>query len=166
MDLLLINKRNELEAIISAYNPNIIALTELMPKNAKNIDTNELFNINNYDKFINKQPHRGVIIYTRHSLKATEITFDNNNDFHESVTCEITTTVPGVSLLFACVYRSPHSDRDNNDKILKLLKDIDNHPAKLKCITGDFICQVLTGKPEIIEITSAINYMSAQLTYS
>ena len=67
-----------------------------------------------------------------------KLTFDNNNDFQESVTCEITTTVPGVSLLFACVYRSPHSDRDNNDKILKLLKDIDNHPAKLKCITGDF----------------------------
>ena len=108
-----------------------------MPKKAKNIDTNE-FNIDNYDKFINNQPHRGVIIYTHHSLKATEITFDNTNDFQESVTCEIKTTVPGVSLLFACIYRSPNSDRDNNDKILKLLQDIDNHPAKLKCITGDF----------------------------
>ena len=77
-------------------------------------------------------------VYTYHSLKATEITFDNTNDFQESVTCEIKTTVPGVSLLFACIYRSSHSDRDNNDKILKLLQDIDNHPAKLKCIIGDF----------------------------
>ena len=40
------NKRNELEAIISTDNPSIIALTELMPKKAKNIDTNE-FNIDN-----------------------------------------------------------------------------------------------------------------------
>ena len=96
------NKRNELEAIISTHNPSIIALTELMPKKAKNIDTNE-FNIDNYDKFINNQPHRGVIIYTHHSLKATEITFDNTNDFQESVTCEIKTTVPGVYLLFACI---------------------------------------------------------------
>ena len=62
--LLIINKRHELEAIISTFNPSptsialplplalALALTEIMPKNAKNVYMNE-FNIDNYDKFIN-----------------------------------------------------------------------------------------------------------------
>ena len=134
----LLNKRHELEAIISSFNPTIIALTEIMPKNAKNVDMNE-FNIDNYDKFINNVPHRGVLIYVHKRVNATMMTVESKYDeFIEYTMCEIKTLNTGVNLLFVCVYRSPNSDPDNNANLLNLLTGIDKHPAKLKCIVGDF----------------------------
>ena len=52
--------------------------------------------------------------------------------------CEINTLNTGVNLLFVCVFRSPNSNPDNNANLLNLLTGIDKHPAKLKCIVGDF----------------------------
>ena len=111
-------------------------MTELLPKNAKNIHVKE-YDIDNYDKFINNAPHRGVIIYTHKSLQATEVTFIDNN-FQEFVMCEVKTSKSGISLLFVCIYRSPSSALNNNDNLLRLLRRVDQHPAKLKCIVGDF----------------------------
>ena len=95
----LLNKRHELEAIISSFNPTIIALTEIMPKNTKNVDMNE-FNIDNYDKFINNVPHRGVLIYVHKRVNATMMTVENKYDeFIEYTMCEIKTLNTGVNLL-------------------------------------------------------------------
>ena len=132
----LLNKRNELAAVLATHSPSIIALTELLPKNAKNIHVKE-YDIDNYDKFINNAPHRGVIIYTHKSLQATEVTFIDNN-FQEFVMCEVKTSKSGISLLIVCIYRSPSSGLNNNDNLLRLLRRVDQHPAKLKCTVGDF----------------------------
>ena len=78
----LLNKRNELTAVLATHSPSIIALTELLPKNAKIIHVKE-YDIANYDKFINNAPNRGVIIYTHKSLHATEVTFIGNHNFQE-----------------------------------------------------------------------------------
>ena len=103
-----------------------------MPKNAKNVDMNE-FNIDNYDKFINNVPHRGVLIYVHKRVNATMMTVESKYDeFIEYTMCEIKTLNTGVNLLFVCVYRSPNSNPDNNANLLNLLTGIDKHPAKLK----------------------------------
>ena len=52
--------------------------------------------------------------------------------------CEVKTSKPGISLLFVCIYRSPSSILENNNNLLRLLRRVDQHPAKLKCIVGDF----------------------------
>ena len=133
----LLNKRNELDVLITKHKPTIIALTEIMPKNCKNVIPSE-FDLYNYDKFVNDIKQRGVILYVHKEVKATEVTVDENGDFDEYIMCEVKTNTPGVTLLLTCIYRSPNSSEDNNAKLIKLLAVIDKHPAKLKCTVGDF----------------------------
>ena len=133
----LLNKRNELDVLITKHKPTIIALTEIMPKNCKNVIPSE-FDLYNYDKFVNDIKQRGVILYVHKEVKATEVTVDEKGDFDEYIMCEVKTNTPGVTLLLTCIYRSPNSSEDNNAKLIKLLAVIDKHPAKLKCTVGDF----------------------------
>ena len=96
------------------------------------------FALHNYDMFVNNAPHRGMIIYAHKSLTATVVKFNDDLDFQEYVLCEFRTYKTGVSVLFACIYRNPTSGPGNNGKLFELLNTIDEHPAKLKCIVGDF----------------------------
>ena len=63
---------------MATHRPQVIALTELLPKNVKNIDVQE-FALHNYDMFVNNAPHRGVIIYAHKSLNATVVKGNRNN---------------------------------------------------------------------------------------
>ena len=114
----LLNKRNELDVLITKHKPTIIALTEIMPKNCKNVIPSE-FDLYNYDKFVNDIKQRGVILYVHKEIKATEVTVDENGDFDEYIMCEVKTNTPGVTLLLTCIYRSPNSSEDNNAKLIK-----------------------------------------------
>ena len=75
---------------MATHRPQVIALTELLPKNIKNIDVQE-FALHNYDMFVNNVPHRGVIIYAHKSLNATVVKFNDDLDFQEYVLCAFIT---------------------------------------------------------------------------
>ena len=59
----LLNKINEFYMLIDRRKPKIIALTEIMVTNMQDFNMAE-YNIPGYDLFVNKNPKRGVAIYT------------------------------------------------------------------------------------------------------
>ena len=81
------NKRSEILLLLDEKNPDIIALTEYLPKNRGEVTTAEM-GIPGYTIFVNKSPRRGVAIYTKHKLNAKECDDLNNDEFHESVRCD------------------------------------------------------------------------------
>ena len=86
----LLNKRDELLANIEASEPDIIAITEVLPKcGGDSIQEVEL-ELLQYDCF-KRLKGRGICIYTRKLLKAIQIDDLVNEPFSESMWCEIHT---------------------------------------------------------------------------
>ena len=56
---------------ISLFKPDIIALTEITPKNKNKPLLNE-YKIDAYDCFMNENPFRGVVLYTKSNMNAVE----------------------------------------------------------------------------------------------
>ena len=136
------NKRDELKLLISMRKPDIIQVTEILPKQVPSsidepdIDYDKEFDIPGYNIFINKNPKRGIAIYFKSSLDIT-LCETLNNKFQECLWCS--TTINSVSVLFGCIYRSPSSDHaESTADLIEMLK----HPDILKhnkiVITGDF----------------------------
>ena len=59
---------------------------------------------------------RGVVLYIHKSLTAFKVDILSDSDFSESVWCEISLRDTD-KLLVGCIYRSPSSSKDNNNKI-------------------------------------------------
>ena len=59
------NKLQELNTLVYTYNPDVIAVQEILPKNISDIITESIFNVNGYELFTNeKQGGKGVWHYT------------------------------------------------------------------------------------------------------
>ncbi len=68
----LLNKKGELKVIINSCQPDILMITETLPKNIKSPPTKAEFMIDNYELYYNHDDsncHRGVCIYIHHRLK-------------------------------------------------------------------------------------------------
>jgi hypothetical protein len=134
-------KMGELLTRVNEIKPDIIALTEILPKNTKEKASDLVLglNINDYDMFINKNPmKRGVILYAHKNINARESKL-NDDRFEESAWCEIE-DANGDILLFGCtsIYRSPNTTEENTKLLLKLLRSQEISKYKKICITGDF----------------------------
>ena len=73
------NKRQELIALIEIYNPQIIAITEVKPKNLRfNIQECEV-SIEGFELFHNlNDKGRGICLYIKTELKPSVIDFDTD----------------------------------------------------------------------------------------
>ena len=108
----LLNKRGELDALISIYKPKVICLTEIMPKVYTNIDVNTEFHIKNYALFTNDPPLRGVAIYVLDTLNPQIYSFSNESlTVDESVWCSC--NYNNHSFLIGNVYRNTHFNKLN-----------------------------------------------------
>ena len=132
----LLNKMDELKLLIDDKKPDIIAITESMPKNNANIPINE-FNIPGYDSFVNKNPKRGVIIYANSQLNAEECQELNENPFEENTWINFTSKEK-KSILVGCIYKSPNSTSKNEEELYKLIKNEKIVSYDRVCIVGDF----------------------------
>lgn len=132
----LFNKREELEARISLAKPDIIALTEIYPKNTHmDIDPVEL-QLPGYNLFLPSKERRGVIIYVHEHLQAQELK-PISIDFEESVWCLLETETDKI--LIGCIYRSPNSSEENNQRLLNQLQEvITSYSHTHVVIVGDF----------------------------
>ena len=144
-----LNKRDALVAIINEDEPDVIMITEVIPKCQVNPINRVLLQMEGYNSHLNFNPEdtnlgtsgmRGIIIYFKESLNVTEV------DIHiDGLLDHAWIEISGGdndSLLCGCVYRSP-SDADqiacleSTRKINKLLKAAcDLNPNIL--IAGDF----------------------------
>jgi len=131
-----LNKKDEFFARIQDIEPNIIALTEIKPKNLHTFNETE-FHIPNYDMFLNRNHKRGVALYTDKSLNAQECQDLNETEFQESVWCTFNTAEGKV--LLGCIYRSPNTSSEENDaKLFQLLKSDTVASYDKVCVVGDF----------------------------
>ena len=129
-------KKEELYSLIETENPDIIALSEILPKNSILPIVEEYYNIDNYDRVIsNIDKGRGVVLYIKNSFHSHEITFETL--FEESVWCSVKLNNKDT-LLVGCIYRSPNSSETNNVNLFKLLREVSENRYSHKLIMGDF----------------------------
>lgn len=138
----LFNKKDELEVLIADKNYDVIALTEIFPKNQQLDYTDNIWNINGYtlhypaDKTFTA---RGCIIFTKDTLKSFQIDSRKMN-FIEHIQVGIQTNT-GSNILISCIYRSPSATSD--ECILELAEVMGikkYYNTKFDCILhmGDF----------------------------
>ena len=132
----LFNKLGELKLNIDEKNPDIIAITEVMPKNKDTPTTNEL-SIPGYDIFINKNPKRGVLIYAKSQLNAVECQDLNNNNFEENTWISFTNK-DKKSTLVGCLYKSPSTTKENEEELWNLMRNEKITKFDKVCLVGDF----------------------------
>ena len=134
----LTNKLQELETRIKLDNPHIILITEVNSKNTKNSPDLVTFQLPGYQLFHQNvsSDGRGIIIYIQQSIKdVLEITPKTNFSENKIVSIKISNT---TDLLVACIYRSESGSNENNENLLKLLKEIEGMKISHKLVVGDF----------------------------
>ena len=113
-----VNKRDCLLAQIADDEPDVIMITEVIPKSQANPIAPALLALEGYKPSFNFEPSseklgssglRGVAIYSKTSLNATEIEIKVENS-SDHVWIEIPTS--DKPLLVGCIYRSPSNDND------------------------------------------------------
>ena len=132
----LLNKKNELLTLIDDKKPNIVVITEAKAKNQAKMNRAE-YEIPNFEFFSNVNPKRAIALYIREELNAQECTVMNDTKFEECVWVHFTTG-DGQKVLFGCIYKSPNSSKENEDRLFELLKRDTLKKYDCVCITGDF----------------------------
>ena len=115
----LVNKRNDLEMMIEDDKPDIMMITEVIPKGQVNPITRVLLDIEEYDYILNFDPDkadlgasgiRGVAIYYKKNLSVSEVELPTN-EYQDHAWIEITPE-NGTVLLCGCIYRTQSNDVD------------------------------------------------------
>ena len=136
--------------LIAGDKPDIIFISEVIPKNQINPITQALLEIDDYKCLLNFDPElanlgssgiRGVAIYSRITLKTEEIEF-RIDGFHDHVWLEIQTD-DKKTILCGCIYRSPSNDTNKNGSLesTKLITQLINKAYESNAnllIAGDF----------------------------
>ena len=170
-----VNKRDALIAMIADDEPDVIMITEVIPKGQVNPIANASLHLNGFKIHTNFKPEdsnlgasgiRGVMIYFKESLNASEVDIKI-----EGLEDHAWIQIPGVnneSLLCGCVYRSP-SDSDQKSSLVSTKKI--NQLVKAACdlnpnilIAGDFNFKEIDwineysppGKQHLIEFINTI----------
>lgn len=137
----LLNKRAELLTVIHKDKPDVICLTEILPKTFKHELNLSEIKFEGFTCFSNiqsvAQGARGVVIYVRNEMNAQQVSLDKKyQSVVESVWCEV--PLQGKDrLLIGTMYRSPNSSHENNNALNALLKEITLGRSHV-LITGDF----------------------------
>ena len=133
------NKTVELMANVEAHQPDIIAVTEVLPKCQRRKDEtiqDAELEINDYDCFKTGPKGRGVCIYVRKHLRAVQVDELVEDDFKESMWCEVQLKDRDV-LLFGCIYRSPSSTAENCQRLNQLVNKACERGVSHLVIVGD-----------------------------
>jgi hypothetical protein len=133
------NKITELKARLQddSINPDIIVVTEVKPKNNRYQVSSVDYALQDYVIFcsnLNSNVGRGVIVYTKPDLNASELQL--NSRFNEFVSIKIPLS-RNDSLCLVAVYKSPDSSVENEEHLLQLLRDTSQASSHI-LITGDF----------------------------
>ena len=134
----LINKRDEFLAVAEEENPDIIVVTEILPKNTRGnpIQLAEL-QLPQYDSFTNLEDRkRGVCLYVKKHLKAVP-NCNLVSTVAESVWCEVSLKDKD-RLLIGGIYRSPNGDDTVDSEVRELLLKASETQNSHILIMGDF----------------------------
>ena len=133
----MLNKRAELQAQIEIHDPDVIAITEVSPKNSRyTIQPSEVA-IAGYELFHTLDRNaRGIVLLIRENLSPS-VCEDLISDFEESlfVNCKLSS---GEKLTIGLVYRRGKSTSENNDKLNELITKAADPKRENLLILGDF----------------------------
>ena len=135
-------KKDELKERIITEKPMLIAVSEVKPKNGREMSVID-YSIDDYTinpVNLDKTTGRGIIVYTHNSLDKSAIQVKVSNSFEEACLIEVRLR-NGDTLLFGCIYRSPTQSEksdSNNDNLNQLLKDLSGKAFSHICLVGDF----------------------------
>ena len=127
----------ELELRVKIEKPHIILITEVNNKHVRIRPDIVTFQLEGYQLFqqnVSAQG-RGILIYVRDSITGVlEVTA--KQQFSENKILSV--KFNNISLLVACLYRSESGTSENNNNLLKLIKEIDKMKYTHKLVVGDF----------------------------
>ena len=154
------NKMEELKCLIAGREPDVIIITEVIPKAQEQALPRVRLKLDGYTEFFNFEPEndalgkigkRGIVMYVKSWLNPQVVTYVTS--FEEQLwvkTCSRQTE--GVNLLIGGIYRSPSSEGEVTVKELcSLLENVVNHKDKKTqlIICGDFNIKGIDWKHEI-----------------
>ena len=137
----MLSKIDLLHAQIQSHEPEIIALTEIKPKNGKIPDV-KLLEIGGYTLHmsnIEATDTRGVCIYVSNKYKSVQIT--GNHDYKDAVWVSIYGDKENEKVLIGCVYRSgsPATAMKYDENLNKMMIAMSNMPNFIQTYCfGDF----------------------------
>ncbi|MEW8547283.1 MAG: reverse transcriptase domain-containing protein, partial [Candidatus Thiodiazotropha sp.] len=135
-DCLTQTKFSELQNLVDTESPDIIALTEIFPKNYLFPPEAVHRQIHGYDLYMSEPDlGRGVCIYAKTILNSSVLKCIT--EFSDQIWCKVKLSNLD-NLIIGCIYRSPNGSRQNLTSMIDLLKHIvDQKPSHL-LIMGDF----------------------------
>ena len=132
------NKIGELSTSIVLTKPDIIMITETLPKNVQTAVQESELKIDGYDLFSNLDElscRRGVCIYAKTNLGASQLKLDVS--VKESVWCDL--KLKGTDkLLLGCIYRSPNASSVENSMVNEVIRKAAKKNYTHVMIGGDF----------------------------
>lgn len=129
----LANKRDEFFYHVCETQPDIIGVTEVLPKHIKSEVLQQDMKTEGYDIFANVQG-RGSVVYAKASLRAVELKLKLCNS---AVWCNVRLRSQD-SLLVGVVYRSPNSDEQFDCQLNNAIREVTSMNCSHVLIVGDF----------------------------
>ena len=162
----LLNKMDGLEMIISDNEPDMMILTEVIPKAQQNPIHETQIKITGYEHYCNfnftdvnlrASGIRGVIIYVKDTLKCDEIRFESKYDDHVWVKINLKNK---DSLLCGCIYRSPTKEKIitkiTTTRVCQVIKEAVQMKYSHLLICGDFNYPEIDWKYEYVDESTEI----------
>ena len=131
-----LNKRLEFQMFVTTEQPDIICLTEILPKHFNYSVQKVELEVDGYDCFCKIEEtdaRRGVVIYVKKGLKAQELNFSAYETVKDTVWVKL--QLEKGELLIGCI--SPSNKEDMNDQLYKLVKNAIQGRTHI-LLTGDF----------------------------
>ena len=140
-----VNKREDLIMMIADNKPDLIMLTEVIPKAQVNPIPIAILTIPEYSLYLNFDPsisklgrggHRGIAIFVSNKLQATQVSFPQCS-FQEQLWVKIPLQSPDI-LLVGCFYRSPSSSGQSSTiNLIDLLRTCSAENFSHIVVAGD-----------------------------
>ena len=125
------NKKDQLLLFIDNKQPDIIMITEMLPKNQINEIPPTIWNINGYTQYLNfntddENPNltdiRGTAIYIKREIITSEVKI-NESSYKDLLWVE-THLEGNEKILIGCIYRSPTAEKEETIKSLKCIEQM------------------------------------------
>ena len=135
----LLGKRDLLKQRIDELNPDIIAVTESLPKNMSRsiLNTDVEYALTGYNMFQGHHNKSGVLIYTANHLQVSKEDSLSEEDHEEQIWCSIKTK-NDKRILLGNVYHSPSSTADNHKRLRDMIVNSTKQDTDNIIIVGDF----------------------------
>jgi len=146
---------NDLQVYVNTYKPDIVCLTEILPKHSLFDYSESMYYLNGYVVTASLLKGRGICMFCKPDLQV--INLENNVIFDEYIFCKI--IVKDYTLFLGIVYRSPNSTYDNNLQLCNLLTYISNTCSSSLVIVGDFNFPCIDWHLNRVEPASVIETM-------